>query len=54
MSATTTRRRRLTLFIKSELGASDGTLRVPAHHRGSCGRGGAGAWTARRCAPTRA
>ena len=39
-SATTTRRRRLTLFIKTELGASDGTLRVPAHH---CGPAAAGA-----------
>ena len=39
-SATTTRRRRLALFIKTELGASDGTLRVPAHH---CGPAAAGA-----------
>ena len=39
VSATTTRRRRLTLFIRTEPGASDGTLRVPAHHRGPAAAG---------------
>ena len=39
MSATTTRRRRLAFFIKSEFDASDGTLRVPAHHRGPVAAG---------------
>ncbi len=52
-SATTTTRRRLALFIKTELGASDGTPRVPAHHRGPAAAG-AWWWTARRCAPVRA
>ena len=50
MSATTTRRRRLTLFIKTEFDASDGTLRVPAHHRGPVAAG-AWWWAAIRCAP---
>ena len=39
VSAATTRRRRLTLFIRTEPGASDGTLRVPAHHRGPAAAG---------------
>ena len=53
VSATTTRRRRLTLFIRTEFSASDGTLRVPAHHRGPAAAG-AWWWTATRCAPARA
>ena len=34
VSAAATRRRGLVLFIRTELGASDGALRVPARHRG--------------------
>ena len=58
VSAAATRRRGLVLFIRTELGASDGTLRVPARHRGPAaagargrGRVGRGTVRTRPCVP---